>query len=225
MKRILIIDDHPLFREALQLTIARVLPKTELHEAPNIEEALKLIRSVGRFDLALLDLFIPNVRGFDGLLSLRTQYPKLPVVVVTGQEDQRFIREALNYGAAGFIPKSYSKEKIVDALLEIYDGNVHVPDRIDEPHSDARESEREQLARRLTSLTRQQLVVLKMIRGGKLNKQIAFDLGLSETTIKSHVSEILRKLNVVSRTQAAMEAGKIDFDAIKSDMNLTEREL
>ena len=225
MKRILIIDDHPLFREALQLTIARVLPKTELHEAPNIDEALKLIRSVGRFDLALLDLFIPNVRGFDGLLSLRTQYPKLPVVVVTGQEDQRFIREALNYGAAGFIPKSYSKEKIVDALLEIYDGNVHVPDRIDEPQADSRESEREQLARRLTSLTRQQLVVLKMIRGGKLNKQIAFDLGLSETTIKSHVSEILRKLNVVSRTQAAMEAGKIDFDAIKAEMNLSEREL
>ncbi|MGI9382791.1 MAG: response regulator transcription factor [Methyloligellaceae bacterium] len=223
MKRILIVDDHPLFREALQLTIARVLPKTELHEAPNIDEALKLIRSVGRFDLALLDLFIPNVRGFDGLLSLRTQYPKLPVVVVTGQEDQRFIREAMNYGAAGFIPKSYSKEKIVDALLEIYDGNVHVPDRFDEPPTDSKEREREQLARRLTSLTRQQLVVLRMIRGGKLNKQIAFDLGLSETTIKSHVSEILRKLNVVSRTQAAMEAGKIDFDTIKSELSLTER--
>lgn len=225
MKRILIVDDHPLFREALQLTIARVLPKTDLHEAPNIEEALKLIRSVGRFNLALLDLFIPNVRGFDGLLTLRTQYPRLPVVVVTGQEDQRFVREALNYGAAGFIPKSYSKEKIVDALLEIYDGNVHVPDRADEPPADSAEHEREQLARRLTSLTRQQLVVLKMIRGGKLNKQIAFDLGLSETTIKSHVSEILRKLNVVSRTQAAMEVGKIDFDVIRADLSLSEREL
>lgn len=223
MRRVLIIDDHPLFREALQSAVTRMLPKTEIYEASNLEEALKSIRAVGRINLALLDLYMPNVRGFEGLLTLRTLYPTLPVVVISGQEDPRFVREALNYGAAGFIPKSYSKEQIGEALKSILDGSVYVPGDSDETMIAPEEKEHVELARRLMSLTRQQLVVLKMIREGKLNKQIAFELGLSETTIKSHVSEILRKLHVVNRTQAVIEVSKIDFDSIVAGLELRDQ--
>lgn len=220
MRRILIIDDHPLFREALQSAVMRMLPKAEIYEASNLEEGLKAIRAIGRINLALLDLYMPNVRGFDGLLTLRTLYPTLPVVVISGQEDPRFVREALNYGAAGFIPKSYSKEQIGKALLSILEGSVFVPSDTegDSTMVAPEQDEHLELARRLMSLTRQQLVVLKMIREGKLNKQIAYELGLSETTIKSHVSEILRKLHVVNRTQAVIEVSKIDFDSIVANL-------
>lgn len=219
MRRILIIDDHPLFREALQTAIMRILPKTEIYEASNFPEALKAIRAVGRIHLVLLDLYMPNVRGFEGLLTLRTLYPTLPVAVISGQEDLRFVREALNYGAAGFIPKSYSKEQIAAALSVILDGNVFAPADADRVMVSPEEQEQMALARQLMSLTRQQLVVLKMMREGKLNKQIAFEIGLSETTIKSHVSEILRKLNVISRTQAVLKLTKIDFESIAGKLD------
>jgi DNA-binding NarL/FixJ family response regulator len=219
MRRILIIDDHPLFREALQTAIMRILPKTEIYEASNFPEALKAIRAVGRIHLVLLDLYMPNVRGFEGLLTLRTLYPTLPVAVISGQEDLRFVREALNYGAAGFIPKSYSKEQIAAALSEILDGNVFAPADADRVVVSPEEQEQMALARQLMSLTRQQLVVLKMMREGKLNKQIAYEIGLSETTIKSHVSEILRKLNVISRTQAVLKLTKIDFESIAGKLD------
>lgn len=220
MRRILIIDDHPLFREALQSAIMRILPKTGIYEASNFPEALKAIRSVGRIHLVLLDLYMPDVRGFEGLLTLRTLYPTLPVAVISGQEDPRFIREALNYGAAGFIPKSYGKEQMAAALSEILDGNVFAPVDADRVVVSPEEQEKIGLARQLMSLTRQQLVVLKMMREGKLNKQIAFEIGLSETTIKSHVSEILRKLNVISRTQAVLKLTKIDFESIAARLDV-----
>jgi DNA-binding NarL/FixJ family response regulator len=197
----------------------RILPKTEIYEASNFPEALKAIRAVGRIHLVLLDLYMPNVRGFEGLLTLRTLYPTLPVAVISGQEDLRFVREALNYGAAGFIPKSYSKEQIAAALSEILDGNVFAPADADRVMVSPEEQEQMALARQLMSLTRQQLVVLKMMREGKLNKQIAFEIGLSETTIKSHVSEILRKLNVISRTQAVLKLTKIDFESIAGKLD------
>lgn len=219
MTRILIIDDHPLFREALQSSIIRMMPKMQVFEACNLDEAISTMRAVGRFNLALLDLFMPKTRGFEGLLTLRSLHPTLPVVVVSGQEDPKFVREALNYGAAGFIPKSFSKEEIADALQDILAGNVFVPKDMDIAARDPQEKERQQLARRLTTLTRQQIVVMRMLKEGKLNKQIAFELGLSETTIKSHVSEILRKLNVVSRTQAVIEVNKIEFDAILLELD------
>jgi DNA-binding NarL/FixJ family response regulator len=139
--------------------------------------------------------------------------------VISGQEDLRFVREALNYGAAGFIPKSYSKEQIAAALSEILDGNVFAPADADRVMVSPEEQEQMALARQLMSLTRQQLVVLKMMREGKLNKQIAFEIGLSETTIKSHVSEILRKLNVISRTQAVLKLTKIDFESIAGKLD------
>lgn len=214
MKRILIVDDHPLFREALHTAIKSAMPRVEIHEAENIDAALRVLKNVGRFKLALLDLFMPDTNGFEGLLTLRKQFPKLPVMIVTGQEDNRLIREAVNYGASGFIAKSANGEDIAQAITEVLAGNIYIPNDYTTEELDQINQEREDLARRLFSLTRQQLIVLRMLREGKLNKQIAYELGVGETTVKAHVSEILRKMNVVSRTQAVIEASKIDFDTI-----------
>jgi len=214
MKRILIVDDHPLFREALHNAIQSVMPRVEIYESESIDHALQTLKTVGRFKLALLDLFMPDTNGFDGLLTLRKQFPKLPVMIVTGQEDRRLIKEAVNYGASGFIAKTASGDEISQAISEVLAGNVYIPEGYNNEQLDEVSQEREDLSRRLFSLTRQQLIVLRMLREGKLNKQIAYELGVGETTVKAHVSEILRKMNVVSRTQAVIEASKIDFDAI-----------
>ena len=214
MTRILIVDDHPLFREALRDTILQSLPNAEFHEASTLDEAQRTIRAVGRITLAILDLRIPNTRGFVGLLTLRKNYPSLPVVVVSAFDDARFVREALNYGAVGFIPKSLGRHQICQALHEILNGNLYVPPSFDRAEIDKDDVEREDLAKRLRSLTRQQLAVMRRLRDGQSNKQIAAGLGIIETTVKSHVSEVLRKLNVASRTQVAIAIRKIDFDII-----------
>ena len=221
MKRILIIDDHPLFREALRNAITSMMANAELYEAATITVALDILKSKNKFNLALLDLYIPETNGFDGLLTLRKQFPKLPIIIVTGHEDGRLIREAINYGASGFIVKSACGEEIVEAITEVMTGNIYIPQNYDLNCVDAETVQRDELARRLFSLTRQQLTVLKMLREGKLNKQIAYELGVGETTVKAHVSEVLRKMNVVSRTQAVIEASKIDFDAIVKQARTT----
>lgn len=214
MKRILIVDDHPLFREALNNSINSAMPRVEIYEASSIDDALNTLKNIGQFKLALLDLFMPDTNGFDGLLTLRKQFPKLPILIVTGHRDHRLIKEAINYGASGFIEKTASGEEISLAISEILSGNIYIPSDFSTDFQDKDSQEREELASRLFSLTRQQLIVLRMLREGKLNKQIAYDLGVGETTVKAHVSEILRKMNVVSRTQAVIEASKIDFDSI-----------
>ena len=214
MKRILIVDDHPLFREALNTSITNTMPRAEVHEAESVEGAIETLKNGGRFKLALLDLFMPNTSGFDGLLSLRKQFPKLPIIIITGHKDHRLVKEAINYGASGFIEKTASGEEIAHAIAEVLVGNVYIPSEFKSKIHYEAAGERERLARRMFSLTRQQLIVLRMLREGKLNKQIAYELGVGETTVKAHVSEILRKMNVVSRTQAVIEASKIDFETV-----------
>ena len=214
MKRILIVDDHPLFRDALHNSIQSVMPRVDIHEAETIDDAIGTLKNIGLFKLALLDLFMPDTNGFDGLLTLRKQFPKLPIMIVTGQEDRRLVKEAINYGASGFIAKTSSGEEIAHAISEVLAGNIYIPEDFNTDNFDEANQESKELARRLFSLTRQQLIVLGMLREGKLNKQIAYELSVGETTVKAHVSEILRKMNVVSRTQAVIEASKIDFDSI-----------
>ncbi len=153
---------------------------------------------------------MPDVRGFDGLLQLRTRYPRLPVVIVSGYEDAKIISEALSYGAAGFIPKSARKSELAAAIRTVMDGAVFVPENYEARPADPETSDRADLVSRLSRLTPQQLRVLRMLRQGMLNKQIAYELQVGETTVKAHVSEILRKLNVYSRTQAVIEVSKLD---------------
>ncbi|MCV0396487.1 MAG: response regulator transcription factor [Rhizobiaceae bacterium] len=210
MARFLIIDDHPLFREALQATVSTAYPQAETVEARTLDEGLALLDDDEAFDLALLDLNLPGIQGFEGLLQIRTRHPRLPVVVVSGHEDARIISEVLSYGAAGFIPKSARRSELAAALGEVMDGLIYVPESYQPQAVAAEDEDRAELVRRLSTLTPQQLRVLQMLRQGLLNKQIAYELQVGETTVKAHVSEILRKLNVYSRTQAVIEVTKLD---------------
>lgn len=208
--RFLIIDDHPLFRDALHSAVRMAYPDVDTVEARSIPEGLEILAGPQPFDLALLDLNMPGVHGFEGLLQLRTRHPHLPVVVVSGHEEPKIISEALSYGAAGFIPKSVRKADLADAIKSVMDGAIYTPEDYEAPTPDAESTDRADMVRKLAKLTPQQLRVLQMLRQGLLNKQIAYELQVGETTVKAHVSEILRKLNVYSRTQAVIEVSKLD---------------
>ena len=215
MDRFLVVDDHPLFREALESAVRAAYPDAEVVEAASIAEAMAQIERRPNFDLALIDLSMPSVKGFEGVLSVRARYPGLPVVVVSGLEDPRIVAEAMNCGVSGFIPKSSKKAELTDAIRRVMNGEVFVPASLAPPPADKTGRARKQdIGERLAALTPQQLRVLGMIRQGLLNKQIAYELDVGETTIKAHVSEILRKLNVASRTQAVIETTGLDFETI-----------
>ncbi len=208
----LVVDDHPLFRDALQSAIRCSYPAALIREASSIEAARDSMAEGTRFDLVLLDLAMPGVNGFEGLLELRSLDPKLPIVIISALEDDNIIHEAICCGAAGFICKSARRPDLQDAIEAVLLGNVTTPKSYRPPTEEPGIAS--QISARLATLTPQQLRVLKMVRQGLLNKQIAHELGVGETTIKAHVSEILRKLEVGSRTQAVIEVSRIDFDTL-----------
>lgn len=206
--RLLIADDHPLFRGALREAVNGLFDRVDVAEAGSFEEIPAILERGADVDLILLDLRMPGVRGFSGLMYLRAQYPHLPVVVVSASDDPVVIRRCMEFGASGFIPKTLGIEAMRHAVAQVLEGGVWTP-----PDVDLRgESDPETAAMiaRLATLTPQQVRVLMMLSGGLLNKQIAHELGLSEATVKAHVSAILQKLDVESRTQAVIAAGKIE---------------
>lgn len=206
--RLIIADDHPLFRGALREAVTRVAHRIDVAEAGGFDEIAALIDQPGDTDLILLDLAMPGVRGFSGLLALRAQYPTVPVVVVSATDDPAIIRRCMDFGASGYIPKTLPVETMREAVAAVLAGGTWTPPDIDlDNHGDA---ETVDLAARLATLTPQQLRVLMMLSAGLLNKQIAFELAVSEATVKAHVSAILQKLGVESRTQAVIAAAKID---------------
>jgi DNA-binding NarL/FixJ family response regulator len=212
MTRILIVDDHPLFREALESAVRLERPNCEIFEATSIDDAMNALAREKSFDLGLFDLFLPGTTGLSGLVRVRAAYPHLPIMVVSAHEDPRVVRDLLALGAAGFVSKATSKSELAHAISEVLNGSIYLPERFrDLEQPQPSEIQREDMLRRLQDLTPQQLRVLDMIRAGLQNKQIAYELGVAETTVKAHVSEILRKLNVYSRTKAAIEVGKMDF--------------
>jgi DNA-binding NarL/FixJ family response regulator len=211
--QILIVDDHPLFREALRGAVTAVLDGAEVEEADGVDAACRVLERQRNLDLVLLDLGMPGVAGFEGMIALRSRFPRVPVVIVSGHEDPRVMREAIRLGAAGFVPKSIERPVLAEALRAVLNGEVYMP--AGAPAAPAGEARGEGIAVRLAELTPQQLRVLQMIRQGLLNKQIAHELGIGETTVKAHVSEVLRKLKVVSRTQAVIETAKLDLAALE----------
>jgi len=211
IERILIIDDHPLVRDGLRSVIAVTFDGCAIFEAAGLQDALETLAKQDDFDLILLDLNIPDVKRLDGLKVLRERYPILPVVMVSGAIDRVIVREALAAGASGFIPKSMKRSAIVDALHRVVSGEIYVPDAIGE--ADPESEQNEQIRERIASLTPQQRIVLNHLVHGRLNKQIAHDLSVSMTTVKAHVSAILLKLNVFSRTQAVIMANRVQFNA------------
>ncbi|MGE3148194.1 MAG: response regulator [Pseudorhodoplanes sp.] len=207
--RLLIADDHPLFRGALREAVGSLFERTNISEAGNFDEVAKLLDSGGEVDLVLLDLSMPGVRGFSGLMYLRAQYPSVPVVVVSANDDPVVIRRCMNFGASGFIPKTLDTEAMRAAILTVLKGGVWTPPDVD--LDNPADAETTELLARLATLTPQQVRVLMMLSEGLLNKQIAYELSVSEATVKAHVSAILQKLGVESRTQAVIAASKIEI--------------
>ena len=206
---LVIADDHPLFRGALREAVSGLLARVEIAEAGSFEEVSKLLDHGSETDLILLDLAMPGVRGFSGLMYLRAQYPTVPVVVVSANDDPAVIRRCMDFGASGFIPKTLGIEQMRGAVIAVLKGEVWTPPDVD--LTTGVDVEAAGLMQRLATLTPQQVRVLMMLSEGLLNKQIAYELGVSEATVKAHVSAILQKLGVESRTQAVIAAGKIEI--------------
>ena len=202
--RIIIADDHPLFRNALQLAVSQAVAGAAVQEVDCIEQLMALLAEQGEVDLLLLDLKMPGASGFSALASLRHLYPDLPVVMVSATEDPAVVQQAMHFGAMGFIPKSTPLPMMTHALHAILAGDTWFPAGISLSEAPA-----DNIAERLASLTPQQFKVLSMLSEGKLNKQIAFELAVSEATVKAHVTAIFRKLNVKNRTQAVIAMSQI----------------
>ena len=206
--RLVIADDHPLFRGALREAVVGLFAGVDIGEAGSFDDVVRLLERGGEVDLILLDLSMPGVRGFSGLMYLRAQYPSVPIVVVSANDDPAVIRRCLELGTSGFIPKTLGTEEMRIEIKRVLDGGVCAP--VDVDLGASADAETSGLMARLTSLTPQQVRVLMMLSEGLLNKQIAYELGVSEATVKAHVSAILQKLGVDSRTQAVIAAAKIE---------------
>jgi DNA-binding NarL/FixJ family response regulator len=207
--RLVIADDHPLFRGALREAVAGLFERVEIAEAGTFEDVSQQLDKGGEVDLILLDLSMPGVRGFSGLMYLRAQYPSVPVVVVSGNDDPAVIRRCMDFGASGFIPKTLGIEDMRAAITRVLKGGVWTPPDVD--LAAGADAEAAAVLARLATLTPQQVRVLMMLSEGLLNKQIAYELSVSEATVKAHVSAILQKLGVDSRTQAVIAAAKIEL--------------
>ncbi len=206
--RILIADDHPLVRGALAQAVAGAVPDADILEAGDLDGLTRMLAAKGGIDLVLLDLAMPGVRGFSGLMYLRAEHPDVPVVVVSANEDRGVMRRCVDFGASGFIPKTTDIEAMRAAIRQVLAGEIWTPPDVD--LSAPADRETADLVRRMASLTPQQVRVLMMVSGGLLNKQIAYELSVSEATVKAHVSAILTKLGVESRTQAVITAARVE---------------
>lgn len=210
MPTVLVADDHPLFREALRGAVLRCLPDAVLREADSVAAVLALVEEEPDADLLLLDLTMPGAQGFSALVHLRAYCPQLPVMVVSAREDPVTMRRALDHGAVGFLPKSADSATLSEAIDTVLAGDRWVPPAA--ASAPAAEAAEHDAAQRLRDLTPQQFRVLQMLGEGLLNKQIAYELGVSEATVKAHMTAVLRKLGANNRTQAVLIAGRLSLE-------------
>lgn len=197
--KIILADDHPLFRQALTITLKSHFNDAEIFDAQTIPELEQHLQNKIDADLLLLDLDIPGAQGFNSLITIRRSYPELGIVIISGFEDKETISKAMSFGAAGFIPKSTPVPDMVIAIKEVLNGKLWTPD------GDFSGNIQVTIAdEKISTLTPKQHKILLMFADGLLNKQIAYELGLSESTIKSHASTIFLKLGVKNRTQAVI---------------------
>jgi DNA-binding NarL/FixJ family response regulator len=211
MYHIHIADDHPLFRNALLSIIDVHFPGTQITESCDLESTLKALESGDDVDLLLLDLHMPGSEDLFGLVSVRERHPSIPVVVISAREDIETISRCVGHGSSGYIPKSTAPNAIHQALAAVIDGDTWVPESA--RNSLRRVNDEELgLAAKIASLTPQQYRVLCFLKEGWLNKQIAYEIGVTEATVKAHITAIFRKLGVTNRTQAVIILGKLSLD-------------
>lgn len=229
MYQVLIADDHPLFREAIARVIDDGFPGSTLLEASDLDSALAVAGRHDDLDLVLLDLNMPGMQGLSGLVRLRNLFPTLPAVIVSAEEEKRVILQTITYGAVGFITKSTPRKQMIQALEQVLAGSIYLPADIIRAGSGTGEesvaSRREpaDLNDVLATLTRKQLQVFERMSRGDSNKVIAYQLNIAESTVKAHVSAILRKLGATNRVQAILSAGDIDFAAYLRAPKVPER--
>jgi DNA-binding NarL/FixJ family response regulator len=210
--RLLVVEDHPLFRDALVGVVATAFPNAEVFQAISIDGALDILASTGSVDVILLDLSMPGTTGLLGAFRIRVAAPKSALVIVSAHDSIRIVGCAMALGISGYIPKSTPKAELVQSIRLIMDGEVCIPKRLHGGGAGRRAgAEIQDLLRQLSRLTPQQLRVLDMICRGLQNKHIAYELDISVTTVKVHVTEILRKLDVRSRTNAIIKVSKLDL--------------
>lgn len=203
---IIIADDHPLFRNALFQSVHMAISGAHLLEADSLDALLNLLSQQEDVDLLLLDLKMPGANGMSGLIQLRALYPELPIVVISASEESAIVSQVKHHGAFGFIPKSSDMRSLISALNQVLNGEPYFPaGLVDIPNQG------NDLAEKIATLTPQQYKVLGMLSDGLLNKQIAYELNVSEATIKAHMTAIFRKLNVTNRTQAVILLKQIEW--------------
>lgn len=208
MSNILIADDHPLYRDALRLSLAARLPDLTILESSDMASTLEALQGGEEIDLLLLDLHMPGSEDLFGLLHIRKLFPELPVAVVSGLEQKEIVAKVIEAGALGFIPKVTNADEMVIAINKILEGDVWVPEQV-ASELDNPDDAFAELANKVALLTPAQYKVLCLLRDGLLNKQIGFHLGIAEKTVKTHVTSIFRKLEINNRTQAVLIANQL----------------
>ncbi|PIW62077.1 response regulator transcription factor [Shewanella sp. CG12_big_fil_rev_8_21_14_0_65_47_15] len=202
--KVAIADDHPLFRAALTQAVLKNVNSVEVLEAENFQDLISVVENNPDIEIIFLDLHMPGNDGFTGLTLLQNHFPDIVVIMVSSDDQLEIIRKAINLGASAFIPKSASLTQISTAIATVLEGEVWLPEHTDINADQQTAAEYQRLAKQLAQLTPQQYTVLASIANGRLNKQIAYDLDIKETTVKKHVSAILVKLEVYNRTQAGL---------------------
>lgn len=221
--RIAVVDDHPLFRNALAqiLRAGRCESEIEIVEAGSRDELLASLDKGLAVDLVTLDLGLPGLHGMLGLLNLRSSYPTVPVIVVSARTEPAIVGRCLMLGAAGFIPKSASRQQIRGAVEAVLRGDRWLPEGFDAEYLDSGALRSEPLAG-LCSLSPRELQVCMALGRGLLNKQIAQQLDIAEATVKAHVSRILEKLDATSRTHAVVILQQLDSQVAGDGVSLEQ---
>ncbi|MFY0677357.1 MAG: response regulator transcription factor [Neptuniibacter sp.] len=216
MLNVLLVDDHPLFRDALKITLEGIFEKISVIEANSLDSAIKVLNTIEELDLILLDLNLPDTKGLSGLIRIKSKYQDVSVVMISAESNKNTILKSISVGACGYIVKNAKKNIIEEALKKILSGEVYLPSDVLYKNSSLYPREFEDITsgysdELLGSLTKRQLLVLERLSHGDSNKQIAYSLGIAETTVKAHVSTILKKLGAQNRIKAVLSSANIDF--------------
>jgi DNA-binding NarL/FixJ family response regulator len=211
MSKFLIADDHPLFREALIGALTPRFDNLEIVESDSLETTLIALQQSTDYDLILLDLTMPGCDNFYGVIKVVQDFPNVPVAVISASDSLAVISQVLSFGARAFIPKSTASQNIAEAIELVLKGERWLPEGIEADLGTVTHEQRA-IADKVSELTPKQFQVLTLLQGGLLNKQIAFDLNVTEATVKAHISAIFKKFGVNTRTQAVLLVEKLQHD-------------